>query len=417
MANIHCKQCTTSRRDMLRAGFFGLGIRSALPAIFGETSLVIAADAFQGGNEAHPERIMVVVELTGGNDGLDTVAPYTNDAYLKARPTLGIKKDSALKIDDDYGFHPRLGGLKAIYDEGLVALVQGCGYPNPDRSHFSSMEYWHTATPYVPQNTGWVGRFADAKWPEPKPNAVVNIAVKQSLAVQAKINSPVVFNRPEEFVRAGDKDQAASYEKLLDHKKTGNSALDFLTAVSKNASDSSVQVREAVGSYQTPVPYGGTPLAQDLRKVAALIKAGFPTRVYYVSLAGFDTHSSQAGGRSYLLTGLGEALHGFQADLKRIGREKDVAMMMFSEFGRRVEENASQGTDHGTAGPMFVIGKSVKAGLYGKHPSLTDLDSNGDLKMTTDFRRVYATMIDEWMGYKDTKAILKGDYQTLGIFG
>lgn len=416
MAHIHCKQCTTSRREMLRAGLFGLGIRSALPAIFGQTSLSIAAQAFQGGAEAHPERILVVVEMTGGNDGLDTIAPYTNDAYHKARPTLGLKKDTALSLNDELGFHPRLGGMKAIYDEGRVALVQGCGYPNPDRSHFSSMEYWHTATPYVPQSTGWVGRFADAKWPEAKPDAVVNIAVKQSLAVQARINSPVVFNRPEEFVRAGDKEQAASYKRLIEHNDTGNATLDFLTAVSKNASDSSIQVREAVGSYQTPVAYGATPLALDLRKVAALIKAGFPTRVYYVSLSGFDTHSSQAGGRSYLLTGLGEALHAFQVDLKRIGRENDVAMVMFSEFGRRVEENASLGTDHGTAGPMFVIGRKVKPGLYGKHPSLTDLDSNGDLKMTTDFRRVYATMIDEWMGYKDTKSILKGDYQTLGIF-
>jgi uncharacterized protein (DUF1501 family) len=203
---------------------------------------------------------------------------------------------------------------------------------------------------------------------------------------------------------------------MIDQKNTGNRTLDFLTDVSKSAADASVRVREAVGSYQTPVAYGATPLALDLRKVAALIKAGFPTRVYYVSLSGFDTHASQAGGRNYLIRGLGEGLHSFQEDLKRIGRDKDVAMMMFSEFGRRVEENASAGTDHGTAGPMFVMGKSVKAGFYGKHPSLTDLDSNGDLKMTTDFRRVYATMIAEWMGYKDSKSILKGDYQTLGLF-
>src|SRR5579862_8420359 len=417
MANIHCPQCTTSRREMLRAGLFGIGVRSALPAIFGHTSLAIAAQAFQGRGEAHPERILVVVELTGGNDGLDTVAPYSNDAYLKARPTLGLKANQVLKLDDNFGLHPRLGGLKAIWDDGRVALVQGCGYPNPDRSHFSSMEYWHTATPYQAQTTGWVGRFADADWPDGKPNTIINIAVKQSLAVQAKKHSPVVFNNPDGFVRAGDKVQAAAYRQLIEQTDTGNSTLDFLTAVSKNASDSSVRVREAVGSYQTPVAYGSTPLALDLRKVAALIKAGFPTRVYYVSLSGFDTHASQAGGRNYLLRGLGEALHGFQVDLKRIGRENDVAMMMFSEFGRRVEENASQGTDHGTAGPMFVMGRKVKPGLYGKHPSLTDLDSNGDLKMTTDFRRVYATMIDEWMGYKDTKSILKGDYQTLGIFG
>jgi uncharacterized protein (DUF1501 family) len=295
-------------------------------------------------------------------------------------------------------------------------MVQGCGYPNPDRSHFSSMEYWHTATPYVPQTVGWVGRFADSYWPDGKPNTIVNIAVKQSLAVQTKKHSPVVFSRPEEFVRAGDAAQAASYRQLIEQTNSGNATLDFLTAVSKNASDSSVRVREAVASYQSPVAYGATALALDLRKVAALIKAGFPTRVYYVSLSGFDTHASQSGGRSYLLTGLGEALHAFQVDLKRIGRANDVAMMMFSEFGRRVEENASQGTDHGTAGPMLVMGKGVKAGLYGKHPSLKDLDNNGDLKMTTDFRRVYATMIREWMGYKDTKSILKGDYETLGMF-
>src|SRR6202023_2846759 len=148
--------------------------------------------------------------------------PYTNDAYLKARPTLGLKKDTALRLTDDLGLHPRLGGLKAIYDEGLVAIVQGCGYPNPDRSHFSSMEYWHTATPYVAQTTGWVGRFADSRWPDGKANTIVNIAVKQSLAVQARKHSPVVFSRPEEFVRAGDGAQAATYRKLIEQTNSGN---------------------------------------------------------------------------------------------------------------------------------------------------------------------------------------------------
>jgi uncharacterized protein (DUF1501 family) len=414
MANIHCPKCTLSRREMFRAGLFGLGVRTALPTIFGHTSLAVAAQAFQGG-EAHPERILVVVELTGGNDGLDTVAPYGNDDYLRARPTLGVKKDEVLKLNDEFGLHPRLTGLQAIWEQGLVAIVHGCGYPDPDRSHFSSMEFWHTATPHVAQTTGWVGRFADAHWPQPRPNTIVNIAVKESLAVQAKRHSPVVFYRPEEFVRAGDKTQAAAYRELIDQTGTGNHTLDFLTEVSRSAADSSMRVREAVASYQTPVSYGSTPLSMDLRKVAALIRADFPTRVYYVSLGGFDTHASQAGGRSYLLRGLGEGLHAFQDDLKRIGRANDVAMMMFSEFGRRVEENASGGTDHGTAGPMMVIGKSVKGGFYGKHPSLKDLDGNGDLKMTTDFRRVYATMIDEWMGFKDTKSILKGEYETLGM--
>ncbi len=416
MANIHCPQCNMSRRDMFRAGLFGLGVRTALPTIFGHASLAVAAQAFAGG-ETHPERILVVAELTGGNDGLDTVAPYTNDDYHRARPTLGLKKDSVLRLNDEFGLHPSLGGLKAVWEDQQLAIVQGCGYPNPDRSHFTSMEYWHTATPHKAQSTGWVGRFADANWPDGKQSTIVNIAVKESLAVQAKKHSPVVFYRPEEFVRAGDKLQATAYRELIDQSGTGNQTLDFLTEVSKSASDASSKVREAVGSYQSPVAYGSTPMALDLRKVAALIKAGFPTRVYYVSLTGFDTHASQAGGRSYLLRGLGEGLHAFQDDLKRIGRANDVAIMMFSEFGRRVEENASAGTDHGTAGPMFVIGKNVKAGFYGKHPSLKDLDSNGDLQMTTDFRRVYSTMIGEWMGFKDTKSILQGDYQPLGILG
>ncbi|MGH9767376.1 MAG: DUF1501 domain-containing protein, partial [Blastocatellia bacterium] len=159
-----------------------------------------------------------------------------------------------------------------------------------------------------------------------------------------------------------------------------------------------------------------TPLAQDLRKVTALIENRFPTRVYYVSLAGFDTHASQQSGRFHLLTGLGEALRAFHEDMRRIKRDRDVAVMMFSEFGRRVEENASAGADHGTAGPMFVFGPRVKPGFYGQHPSLTDLDQNGDLKMTMDFRRVYATTIKEWMGHEDTRTILKGDFAPLGIF-
>jgi uncharacterized protein (DUF1501 family) len=400
---------------MLRAGLFGIGVRAAVPAIFGHTAATLAAQEFQGAREAHPERILVVVELAGGNDGLDTVIPYGNDAYRKARPTLGAGKENVLKVNDEFGFHNRLVGLKKVWDDGQAAVIHGCGYPNPNRSHFSSMEYWHTATPYVAQTTGWVGRFADSFWPDARPNTIVNITQKQSLAVQAEKHSPVVFSRPDEFVRAGDKLQAPTYRKLIEQTNTGNATLDFLTAVSKNASDASVRVREAVGSYQTPVPYGATALATDLRKVAALIKAGFPTRVYYVSLGGFDTHASQAGGRSYLLTGLGEALDAFTSDLKRIGRANDVAIMMFSEFGRRVEENASGGTDHGTAGPMFLFGRGVKPGFYGTHPSLTELDENADLKMTMDFRRVYATVIREWMGYQDTRSILKGDFAPLGI--
>lgn len=321
------------------------------------------------------------------------------------------------RANDEYGFHPSLGGLKKLWDGGLVAVLHGYGYPNPDRSHFTSMEYWHTATPHQPHTTGWVGRFADSYWPQAPANTIVNITPKQSLAVQAERHSPVVFNNPEDFARAGDKLQSDAYRQLIAQRETGNAALDFLTAISRTASDSSLHVREVVRNYKTPVAYGSTPLALDLRKVAALVEARFPTRIYYVSLFGFDTHAGQQSGRFYLLTGLGESLRAFHEDLRRIRRSDEVAVMMFSEFGRCVEVNASAGTDHGTAGPMFVFGSRIKAGFHGTHPSLTDLDQNGDLKMTMDFRRVYATLMKEWMGFGDPRAILKGDFAPLGIFG
>lgn len=401
-----------SRRSVVSAGLFGLGLNTGLPALFGEASIALAAQA--GGKAAPAEKILVVVELTGGSDGLDTVIPHANDAYHKARPTLGRKVGEVLKVDDQFGLHPSLVGLKTIYDQGLVGVIHGCGYPDPDRSHFSSMDYWHTARPHAASTTGWVGRLADSAWPAEKPNLIVNISGKQALAVQAARHSPVVFDEPETFVRAGDALQAKAYEGLIQQRDTGNATLDFLTEISRQASEGSKRVREATANYKTPVAYGASPLATDLRKVAALIDAGFPTRIYYVNLGGFDTHAGQIPGRFYLLTGLGEALRGFNEDMKRLGRESDVAMMMFSEFGRRVEENASAGTDHGTAGPMFVMGAKVKPGLHGTHPSLTDLDSNGDLKMTMDFRRVYAAAIQTWLGLP-AKPVL-GDYTPLDLF-
>ena len=296
MTNVHCHKCKPSRRDFLRSGLFGIGVGATVPSVFGRTSFALAEQAAQTGREAHPERILVVVELNGGNDGLDTVIPWNNGDYRKARPTLATSKNAVFKANDEYAFHPSLGGLKKLWDDGQVAVIHGCGYPNPDRSHFTSMEYWHTGTPHQAQTSGWVGRFADSYWPQATANTIVNITPKQSLAVQAERHSPVVFNNPEEFVRAGDKLQSEAYRQLIAQRETGNATLDFLTSISRTASDSSVRVRELVRNYKTPVAYGSTPLAQDLRKVAALVEARFPTRVYYVSLSGFDTHAGQQSG-------------------------------------------------------------------------------------------------------------------------
>ena len=330
------------------------------------------------------------------------------------------KPDTLHKLNDEIGLHHSMLGMQKIWDNGHLGIVQGCGYPNPNRSHFTSMEYWHTAVPNGVESNGWVGRFADSAWPKPQPATIVNIALKQSLAVQANLHAPVVFSDPKRFVRAGDPEQEPVYRGFLENNSpTANKTLSFLRDISRTAQASSARVRDAVASYKTPISYGSessvSTLAADLKKVAALISSGFPTRVYYVSMSGFDTHAAQLGAQQGLLMYVADALEGFLKDVKRMGRGQDVAMMMFTEFGRRVAENQSGGTDHGTATPMYVMGENIKGGLYGKYPNLDDLDANGDMKMTTDFRSVYATMIKEWMGYQDPATILKGDFKTLSV--
>jgi uncharacterized protein (DUF1501 family) len=236
--------------------------------------------------------------------------------------------------------------------------------------------------------------------------------------VRSQAHSPLVFDDPRALRREGSALEKSVLERYSSERESANPALAFLRSTAKNAAEGGALVRDAWASYNTPVDYGlGVGVATDLRKVAALIAADLPTRIYYVSYRGnaFDTHVHQADLHDRLLMYTADAVHGFMKDLERIGRRQDVALMMFTEFGRRVEENASQGTDHGTAGPMFVVGEGVKGGFYGQTPSLTDLD-DGNLKMTTDFRRVYATTIAEWMQHKDTASILKGKFAPLGIF-
>jgi uncharacterized protein (DUF1501 family) len=417
----HCSSCNQSRRAFLRTGLFGLGLGMRLPWVFEHTSLAMASDAFWEGRETHPDRIMVIVELAGGNDGLNTVVPYRQDAYYQLRPTLAIKAQNTLKLTDDVGLHPAMTGFKALWDAGQLAIIPGCGYPQPTRSHFTAMAYWHTAVPHGVEVNGWAGRFADAAWPQGAPNQIVNIAARQSLAVQAQRHAPVVFSDPERFIRAGDPSQEAVYRTLLARpSEQTNKTLAFVKDMARTATDSAATVREAIKRYETPVSYGVASavatLATDLRKVAALIHARFPTRIYYVSLSGFDTHANQSGTQPQLLMYVADALEGFLKDLTRLGRASQVAVMVFTEFGRRVAQNQSQGTDHGAATPMYIVGAPVKGGLYGQYPSLEQLDDNGDLIMTTDFRRVYATMIKEWMGFENTETLLKGDFPTLGVF-
>jgi uncharacterized protein (DUF1501 family) len=412
--------CPCSRREFLARGLYGLGLGAGLPLFLSRTSAALTAQALTGTSaERHPERILVVLELTGGNDGLNTVVPYGDPAYYRARPTIGIRERDALGIADGFGLHPSMVGFERLYKDGTMAIVHGCGYEHPSFSHFSSMSFWHTGVPNSGEPLGWLGRFADHRYDPGTHNMIVNIGNSQSLAVRSGRHSPLVFDDPARFRRDGTDAEKNALVSLSGTRATTNSTLEFLAETARNGTDSSEFVRRASASYRTTVDYGiGNAFGGGLQRVAALIAAGMPTRVYYVTYQGnsFDTHVQQADLHARLLMYTADAVRAFMDDIKRIGRDDDVAVMIFTEFGRRVEENGSLGTDHGTATPMFIVGKHVKGGFYGRPPSLTDLD-DGNLKMTTDFRRVYASMIKEWLAYDDTQAVLKGTFEPLGAFG
>ena len=279
------------------------------------------------------------------------------------------------------------------------------------------MAYWHTAAPNSGEEYGWVGRLADAMKPGGAPNYLVNVDATQSLAVRSRDHVPVVFDDPAKFRRDGFFQQQALFRRVPDAGDSENPSRRFLLDIARGALDASALVREAWAAYDTPIDYGLVPL--DLPKIAALIHADLPARLYYASFRNnaFDTHVHQANLHRRLLTYTADAIAGFFADMERIGRADDVVMMVFSEFGRRVPENTSLGTDHGAAGPMLLVGKPVRGGHYGEPPSLTELDAGDNLVHTVDFRRVYATAIEGWLGFPSADAVLGGDFPPLPVFG
>jgi uncharacterized protein (DUF1501 family) len=417
-AQVSLQHARLNRRGFLKKTLAGLGVGAALPLVFPNSSQATQTNTKLPHNNAHQKRILVVVELDGGNDGLNTVIPYGDDAYYRQRPQIGIPAKQVLQIDHHFGFHPSLVGFERLYKDGHFALVHGCGYENPILSHFAAMGFWHTGVPIAGEKLGWIGRTADSLSPEAKENLIVNIASQQSLAARSRVHTPLVFDDPSRFRRAGRYEQIPLLRSLTGSRNSNNPSLDFVSSVASSAVKSADFVREAWGSYSTPINYGlELPISQDLRKVAALINAGMPTQFYYVQYRNneFDTHVHQVDLHARLLAYVSDPIHGFVEDMNRIGRGDDVAMMVFTEFGRRVPENASGGTDHGTATPVYVIGNKVNGGQYGKPPSLTELD-HGNLIYTTDYRRVYASLIEEWMG-GDARAILKGEFDTLNLFG
>ena len=366
---------------------------------------------------AAQDRILVVVELSGGNDGLNTLVPYGDDTYYRHRPTLGIRPQRLLKLDDHFGWNSGMTGFDRLYKDGKLAVMHGCGYEQPSFSHFTSMAYLHTAAPNSGEKYGWVGRLGDALQPQPTSNLIVNIDTAQSLAVNSQIHVPVVFDEPERFVRKTSFQTKSALDAVTRFEGDPNPSRAYLREAAQSAVQASALVREAWARYRTPTDYGIVPIG--LPKVAALIDAGLPTRLYYTGFRNnaFDTHVQQPDLHGRLLSYASDAIAGFMRDMERIGKADKVSVLVFSEFGRRVPENANQGTDHGTANTMFIIGKQVKGGQYGKKVDLTRLDAGDNLMHTTDFRRVYATLTKGWMGYGDTATLFKGEFETFPVFG
>lgn len=417
----------STRREFLRNGASLLCAGATVPTFLSQTVLAIDNPSDAGLTTSRPgvpeERILVVVQLAGGNDGLNTVVPYRADRYYEARPTLAIGRDAALKLNDEVGLHPAARDLKALYDSGDLCVVQQVGYPNPNRSHFKSMDIWETASPEGRLHSGWIGRYFDNQCPGADacdPQSGIALMNESPLAMRGESFAPVSFDNPDDLSLQpiGRYDARAVIESLNRPRETpdtgGNETeLDFLTRTALNAQVSAETIRRAARKDDGN-EFPNTPLGRSLRNVSRMIAAELSTRVYYVSLGGFDTHARQANPHRSLLNQLAQSLKAFVGALKRNGHYERVCVMTFSEFGRRVEENGSGGTDHGEAAPMFLLGGGVKPGVVGPAPDLRKLN-RGDLPFAIDFRRVYAGVLKSWMG-ADPAAVLKGTFQPLPMF-
>jgi len=361
-------------------------------------------------------KILVIVQLSGGNDGLNTIIPYRNDIYYKSRPYIGIQREDALSLNDDTGLNPNMKGIKQLYDEGHVSIINGVGYPDPDRSHFRSMDIWQSGSASNELITsGWVGRYLD--------NACADCNVHNSLAIEVDNTLSLAMKGDEKNAIAvrdiGQFYNAAAnnyFKKLATHEEEHEAKLaSYLYKTLRETASAADYIYDQSKIYNAAQIYPDSAIGKKMKTIGTLIVSNAETQAYYVSHGSFDTHVNQKGRQDNLFKQLDEALMALVADLKNNGRFDDVLIMTFSEFGRRVAQNASNGTDHGTASSMFFIsGGLKKAGLYNKIPSLEDLDEEGDLKYDIDFKQVYATVLDNWL-QADSRTILDRKYEKLAF--
>jgi uncharacterized protein (DUF1501 family) len=354
-------------------------------------------------------KVIVIIQLSGGNDGLNTVIPVRNDIYYRERPRIAIKKENALRLTDDVYLHPSLTTFKSLYDDGSMAILNNVGYPNPDRSHFRSMDIWHTATQsneYA--STGWIGRYLDNQCAGcDKPTQALEIDDTLSLALKGENLSGLAFRDAKRLY--GTANEKFFKEISAQHGPVTNDErpVDYMYKTMANTLSSADYIFKQSQLHPTAQNYPTTVLGQSLKTIASLVFSDINTKVYYVSLGSFDTHIAQEGQQKRLFTELNDAVKAFTDDLKNAGRLDDVLLFTFSEFGRRVSQNASGGTDHGTANNMFFVGSGLKQkGILNELPNLNDLQ-DGDLKYSIDFKRVYATVLNKWLGANDENILGK----------
>src|SRR4030095_8710812 len=359
-------------------------------------------------------KVMVILQLSGGNDGLNTIIPVRNDIYYRERTRLGIEKGSSLILTDEVGLHPALTGLKELYDDGSLGILNNVGYPNPDRSHFRSMDIWQTGSgsdEYI--TTGWVGRYLDAQCHGcDKPTYALEIDDVLSLALKGQNAKAIAMKDPKRLF--GTSNEKFFKDVLKNHRDNSEETVDYLYKTLSETLSSANYIFEQSRAHPSTTEYPKTELGNGLKTIASLIFSEINTKVYYISLGSFDTHVNQQAQQQRLFTELSDAVKAFSKDLKANNRFNDVLVFTFSEFGRRVSQNASGGTDHGTANNMFLIGGALKQkGIINPMPDLSDL-SEGDLKYKIDFKTVYATVLRNWLDADDT-AILGKKYEHLGF--
>lgn len=404
--------------NLTRRQLISSSLASASMITIGSSSTSLPGFLLQAADSSakSDKSVLVVVQLSGGNDGLNTVVPFTDPVYYNQRPKLAIPKANVLSIDKSLGFHPVMQGFAELLEDDKLAVVQGVGYPNPNRSHFESMDIWHTCRRKNDiREEGWLGSIL-ATQTEDDSTDIPGLHLgpeKQPLALSSRSLRIASVKSLEQFKLPADSKTLSNVVAKGDDQGNGG-LLGFVQSSTQAAIRTSEQLEEIRSKNTSAVAYPNSALARKLETAAQLIDSPLATRVYYVSIDGFDTHAQQADAHTSLLRQVSSSVKTFVDDITQRGHGDRVMVMCFSEFGRRVKENASAGTDHGAAAPMFFAGSRVKAGIHGSHPSLTDLQQ-GDLKHQFDFRELYASVLENWMKWPSAD-VLGGQFKPLDVF-